>query len=270
MVSFLALLTSCTKEPSKDPATAISAAELKAALLEKLGAYQSKADGLYTVSNGLLCIGGHSVDLVPVVESEVFRQGKIIVAMRFEFVVDSAPRPEAVFGAIGIADTRQEAIAVGLGEWYLGFALPFFQALGEKKPSLVIADYDVFAGVLGLRGGNAQGWVDGSEAMNRKILEVVLSTLPRQGDVVTFDLKVMVPPAGQPQSECRISGAVSTETASRLIALDWPRTADGYIFKQAFVLRRKKPNTQHGANGRQPSRSGSFRQSLAAPSRRSC
>jgi len=148
---------------------------------------------------------------MPVIESEGSKQGKIIVAIRIEVVVDGVQRPEAGFGAIGVADTRREAIAVGLGEWYLGFALPLFQAVGEKKPSLVITDYEIFAGTLGLRGSTAQGWIDGSDAMNRKILDAVLPTVSRQADFVTLDLKVMVPPAGQPQSECRISSVVSTE-----------------------------------------------------------
>jgi hypothetical protein len=241
LISILALFMSCTKEPPKDSPPSVNSSQVKTVLLEKLGAHQSKTDGLYAISNGLLRVGSHSVDLIPVIESEGSKQGKSIVAMRIEVVVDGSQRPEATFGAIGIADTRQEAIAIGLGEWYLGFALPLFQAVGEKKPSLVIGGYDIFAGTLGLRGGTAQGWVDSSDAMNRKVLDAVLPTVsPR--DVITLDLKVVVPPAGRPQGECRINGVVSTEIASRLIVLDWPRSGDVYIFKQAFVITRRKPN----------------------------
>jgi hypothetical protein len=251
LISVFALVPSCTKEPPKDSGSSINSSQVKTVVLEKLGAYQSKADGLYVISDGLLRVGGHSVDLVPVVESQVPKQGKSIVAMRIGVVVDGVQRPEATFGAIGIADTPQEAIALALGEWYLGFALPLFQAVGEKNPSLVITDYDIFAGTLGLRGTAAQGWVDGSDAMNRKVLDVVMPAVSRQ-DFVALDLKVMVPPAGQPQSECRINSVVSPEIASRLIALDWPRTADGYMFKQAFVLKKKKPNKITGANAGGP------------------
>ena len=161
--------------------------------------------------------------------------------MRIEVAVDGNLRPESTFGAIGISATQEEAIAAGLGEWYLGFALPFLQAVGGKESALSIADYDVFVGALSLRGSAAVGWVDGSGAMNRKILDVVGTAMSGQPDFATLDLKVMVPATGRPKSECRISGVVSAGIASRLVTLDWPRTADGYMFKQAFVLKRKKP-----------------------------
>src|SRR6266511_2121450 len=88
--------------------------------------------------------------------------------------------------------------------------------------------------------------------MNRKILDAVFPAVSRQADLVVLDLKVMVPPTGQPQSECRVSGAVSPEIASRLVVLDWPRAADGYMFKQAFVMKKKKPNKITGTNAGGP------------------
>jgi Family of unknown function (DUF6348) len=223
-------------------AAPISSLHVKTVLLEKLGAYQNKTDRLYAISDGILRVGDHSVDLTPAVESEGSAQGKSFVAMRIEIAIDGTRRPEFTFGAIGISATQEEAIAVGLGEWYLAFALPFFQAVEGKEPAFAFADYDVFAGALGLRGGAAVGWMDGSEAMNRKILNVVGTVISGKPDFVTLDLKVMVPAGGRPNSECRISGVISADIASRLVALDWPRTAEGYMFKQAFVLKRKKPN----------------------------
>src|SRR5947209_185783 len=185
LIAALALLTSCTREASKESRPPINSSQVKAVLFEKLGAYQSKADGLYLISDGLLRVGKHSVDLIPVIESEDSTKGRSIVAILIKVSVDGVQRPEANFGVIGVADTPQEATAAGLGEWYLGFALPLFQAVGEKKPSLVITDYDIFAGTLGLRGSMAQGWVDGSDAMNRKILEAVLpAAASQQADLV--------------------------------------------------------------------------------------
>ena len=144
-LSVLALLIGCSKD---EKPSAISGADVKSVLLTKLRDFQGQADGLYAISNGVLRVGAHAIFPMPVIESRVSRQGKSIVAMRIEMSVDGAPRPEAAFGAIGIADSNKEAIAVGLGEWYLGFALPFFQALAERKPSLDVGDYEVFAGVL--------------------------------------------------------------------------------------------------------------------------
>jgi len=233
LLSALSLFTSCAKEPSNS--------QVKAVMLRKLEAYQREAGGLYSVSNGVLRVGGHSVDLMPVVESRGAQQGKNIVAMHIEVFVDGIQRPEAVFGAIGIATTPEEAIAAGLGEWYLAPGVPLFEAIGDKKPAFVIADYDVFAGALGLRGSAAVGWVDGSDAMNRKILDAALPALSQPGDLLVLDLKVMVPATGQPQSECRLSGVVSSDAASNLIALNWPRAREGYIFKQAYLLKKKKP-----------------------------
>jgi hypothetical protein len=247
LISMLSLLMSCKKDSSKDSRFSLNSPQIKAVLLEQLRAHQQQADGLYIISDGLLRVGPHSVELIPVVESEVFKQGKNIVAMRIEVVIDGVQRPEANFGAIGIADTKQEAVIAGLGEWYLSFARPLFEAVGEKNPTFVTTDFEIFAGALGLRGATAHGWVDGSEVMNRKILDTVAPTMPRK-DFVTLDLKVMVPSTGQPRSECRIDGIVSSETASHLVALDWPRTAEGYMFKQAFVVKRKKLNLQQGAN----------------------
>lgn len=233
LILFAAALTA-----SAAPVTSL---HVKAVLLEKLRAFQTKADGLYAFSGDVLTVGDHSIDLMPVVESEATAQGKNIVAMRIEVAVDGVRQSEATFGAIGIAATQEDAVAVGLGEWYLGFGLPFLQAIRGGQSAMILDDYEVFAGALGLRGGAALGWVDGTDAMNRKILAALLPAIAQGGDFVTLELKVMVRSTGRPDSESRVNGLVSPDIAARLIALDWPQAADSYMFKQAFVLKKRKP-----------------------------
>jgi hypothetical protein len=162
--------------------------------------------------------------------------------MRIEVALDGAQRPEFTFGTIGISATQDEAITGGLGEWYLGFGLPLFQAVRGTQATLAVADYEIFAGALGLRGSAAHSWVDGSDAMNRRILEALLPSVSKRADFITLDLKMMVPANGRPKSECRVNGSASVDIASTLLTLNWPRTPEGYIFKQAYILKKRIPS----------------------------
>lgn len=210
----------------------------KVALLENLVKLQPKEGDLYTVSNGVLRVGSQKVDPTPIVETETEARGKSIVAMRIEISVDGVRQPKATYGAIGIAATKHEAIPIGLGEWYLGFGRPYFEMLKGASSSIEFLGYKVYPGAMGLRGGVALGWVDSSDAMNRKVLNATIPAVGKTEDIVVLDLKVMVPASGYPHGECRVDGTVSRRLADKLAALDWPRSEEGYMFKQAYVLRK--------------------------------
>ncbi len=126
----------------------------------------------------------------------------------------------------------------------MGFGVPLFKALAEITSSTALADYWIYAGYLGIRGESPKGWVDGSDAMNQKIMGVLSQFLPND-DFIVLDLKITVPPKGEPQSECRVNGQVSNKVTQELLKLDWPRNSAAYMFKQAFVLKRKPPQAPH-------------------------
>lgn len=217
-----------------------SSSRIKTVLFEKLGAHQANAEGMYSVVGESLKIGAHRVELNPVVETDRTLQGKSIVAMRIEVSVDQKPRPEATYGAIGIGDSQSDAIATGLGEWYMGFGLPLFQALGKTAPSLTLQGYDVFLGALGIRGGPSPDGFDGGEAMQRKILAAVLPLVPKNAEFITLDLKISVSATSAHMGEARLNGVVSNQLLAALVKLDWPRASESYIFKQAFILKQAK------------------------------
>jgi hypothetical protein len=238
--TFIAILSLTAVMLSAAP---IKSSAIKEVLIGKLASYQSKADGLYSISNGALRVGKHSVELNPVIETEREAQGVSVVAMRIEISIDGVRRVEAASGAIGIASNKEAAIAVGLDEWYLGFGQTFFQAMAEKEPSMVLDSHEVFVGVPGIRNLRTTGplnSIERSDERDRKILNALLPALSRKANMAFLVLNVVVPPSGKPLSECRVGTVVSTAMNSRLEALDWPRTADGYIFRQTFVLRKKK------------------------------
>lgn len=234
------VLASALLVTARMSAAPLMASHVNEVLFQKLGAYQVQSDGLYSLNQGILTVGGHSVSLSPIVESEAFLHERNIVAIRIDVAIDGAPKAEASFGTIGIAASQEEAVSVGLGEWYLSFAVPFFHATGKYPPSFSIADYDVFAGAMGLRGGTVLGWVDGTKEMGKKILEALLPKIHGHPGMVVLDLKIVVPATGELTSECRIDGEVSREVTSSLLALDWPRAADSYMFKLVLVLKRRE------------------------------
>lgn len=163
------------------------------------------------------------------------------MAVRLELAVDGNAWPSATVGTIGIAEERERAVVVGLGEWYMAFGVPFFRALGNKPPTDTIDAYDVFAGTMGLRGGSPATWMDGSVAMNRKLIAVALPLIRPKTDFCVVELKVSVPEKGSAQSECRVDGLVSAKLIGAIVALDWPKVPGGYLFKQTYVLRRHQP-----------------------------
>jgi hypothetical protein len=214
---------------------------VKDVLIAKLAAYEPKAEGLYHVEAGTVRIGSHVVAFTPVVETDTEMHGKSVFAMRVELSLDGSARPNATFGAIGIGNDKAEAIAVGLGEWYLGFGRPYFEALANRPPSDTIDGYDVFPGAMGLRGGSPAEWMNGSVEMHRKVITAALPFISTKGESLVLDLKAAVSAKGAVAPECRINGVVSAKLGAAMAALHWPASADGYIFKQAYVLKRHAP-----------------------------
>lgn len=213
---------------------------VRGVLLAKLSAYEAKSDNLYHVTNGTFVVGTHEVNVTPVVETDTNFRGKSVFAMRLELAVDGNAQPGATFGAIGIAAEKEEAIAVGLGEWYMGFGLPYFQALANKAATDSFGEYDVYPGAMGLRGGSPAGWMNDNAAMHQKLLAVAVPLLSGDRDMVVLDLKVAVPPKGPANSECRVDAQVSGQLSRALSALDWPAGSDVYIFKQVYVLKKHR------------------------------
>ena len=222
-------------------AAPVDSAHVKEIMLEKMRGQQEQAGGLYVVSGDAVKVGKHTIELKPVVESDASAEGKSIVEVRIDLAVDGVAKPEATFGSIGIAENKEDAIAVGAGEWYLGFARAYFQTLSGKTPAMTFGQYDVYAGTMSLRGSRAMGWMDGSETMNRKILTAAFPLSEEEpGDFIVLDLKVAVPATERVDSESRINGEDSTELATKLVALDWPRTPTGYLFKQVLILKKSE------------------------------
>ena len=238
-IGILALITGCTKGPTKYSHR--DDARIKKKLFEVLKTYQSQAAGLYALSDGHVRIGNHSIYLNPVIEAN-FVQGKTIyVGMRVEVAIDGVQRPEATYGTVGTADSREESINDSLHQWFFGFAVPFFECIGERKPIANIGGYNIFAGPLALRGGKPVGWMDSSNAMSQNIINAILPVLSAQSDLVVLALMIAVPPVEKPNGECRINGVVSGDLAQRLLSLDWPRLSEDYLYKQVFVLKKSEP-----------------------------
>lgn len=220
-------------------------AQVRAVLLARMSAFESKAENLYRVQNGAFLIGAHTLVITPIVETDTAMRGKNIFAMRLEVSDDGRAQPGATFGAIGIADDREQAIAIGLGEWYMGFGRPYFEALANKRPTMAIGDFDVFPGAMGLRGGALAGWMNDSDAMHQKLLAVALPLVQAKGELLVLDLKVSVSTKGAADAGCRVDAAVVPKLSTALAALDWPASTEGYIFKQAYVLKRRATSSQN-------------------------
>jgi len=213
---------------------------LEAALASKLGQFSEQSPGLFSVTNGLIVLGDHQLKVMPTLEKEVEMGDKRhAAAVRFEVIVDGRDRPDFSLGTVGLGPDKAEARDAAITEWYWGFGISIFRAFSGLDPALVVRDYAVHPGYMGVRGDRPAGWMDGSEAMNRKLLEHIFPVLATL-DVIALDLKLTVPPAGALDGECRVNGRVSVGLTDRLKQLDWPRGNSPYMFKQAYVLVKKK------------------------------
>ena len=193
-----------------------------------------------TSTNGAVLIGNHTVRIVPVSETSTKANGKFIEAARFEISIDGVKNENLTVGSIGIGNSAQDAADTSVQEWYMTVGSAILQTVSSSPSKLTVSNFTVRAGLMGIRGDPPKGWVDGSDDMHRKILAVIDASNPIENtsEVHVLDLKVVVAPNGTIHGECRNDGKTSEVLLSTLKKLSWPSTSTGYMFKQAYVLRK--------------------------------
>jgi hypothetical protein len=200
----------------------------------------AKSNGLFYVEDNLFIVGSHKLRIIPAIDREGVLNGQNYAAIHFDVSIDGTARPDMIYRAIGFGSGKEAERVAAYGEWYLIFGTPLFQAIAEKGTPITIGHYLAYPGVMGIRGEKHPiGWLDGSSAMNAKVLKRINNALPST-DFISLDIKVAVSPVGKINSESRINGAVSTLLIEQMTGLDWPTSKEGYMFKQAYVLVKRK------------------------------
>jgi len=216
-----------------------------AGYVEKTLAGLSSKDelGRPVFKDGALAIGGQNVQIAATPEQSTQMNSRFIEAAAFEVRINSTAHPQLVFGAIGIGESRQDALETAVHEWYGSFGSALFAALADSNgPTLSLGGFSAYPGYMGIRGELPKGtWVNGSGDMHRRILAAISEHAPRTDNALhAVSLMLAMKPGASVEGEARIDARPSAAVLAALRSLDWPAT-HSYLFKQVYVL---KPKTE--------------------------
>jgi len=145
-----------------------------------------------------------------------------------------------VFGSVGIGDSKQDALETAAFEWLAAYGSPLIKCLNGGTPDIVNGKHEIYVSAMGIRGSKPGGWVDSSKEMHTKLLTAISwEKLENDKSISSVTINIVVNDKGGIEGECRVDGAISKDILLRLQKLEWPTTADGYMFKLAFVRREK-------------------------------
>lgn len=192
--------------------------------------------GNFQYENGHVISGGKKMTFAAVSERALEHQGQFIQAARVEVSVDGVAVPALTFGSIGMGKSREEADKMAILEWYMAAGKAVIEAVGRQKAEIEMGGFSVYPGHTGIRGTPPEGWLQGEAGMHPKILKELLPHLPKDASTVAIDLKMTMQPGSALDGQCLINGQSSEVAVEAMKRLDWPRSGDAYMFKQAYVL----------------------------------
>lgn len=183
--------------------------------------------------------GNSKIKVSTTVEHDVFNQDRWIFAARYETRLIDAGETLFTVGSVGIGSDKNDAEETSIDEWIGLFGTAFAEMLA-KSNDLKIGGFDIYAGAMGIRGEKpAESWIDGSSAMNKKIIGALLPLIKKSNrEITSLNLMLTVNQAGEIEGECRINNEVSAGLLAELKKLDWTKSQTLYMFKQFYLLRK--------------------------------
>lgn len=205
-----------------------------------LAALAREAGADPTAHGGRVRIGRDEVHLLTHIENEVEADGKHFIGMAVGAVINGVSRPLTV-GSVGIGLTREEAVETAVFEWVQLVGTALLSALGVpmyKMKRLSAGAFFAYPGRPGVRGVEPGGW---PPEHLRQLLDRLIAVIDRLGaasdEFRVISIAVAIEKGSVQRGECTVDGRPSQEALAAMKAIEWPRTDDGYMFKQVFVLR---------------------------------
>jgi hypothetical protein len=182
-----------------------------------------------------------SVDVTPVVESQLKRGGAWYSGIRFEVSINGEHRDCFTVGTVGMGNTIAEAWNDALGQWLGLFGVALSASMTKSAERITYGDYLVSSGATIIRGEPPQSTWLLSEGAFHILLDCLNNIVSRRQSSGRFTLMlvIIVDPSGTIRGEGRIDGEVIPEILPSLQNLKWPKTRQGYMYKQYFIFDRK-------------------------------
>lgn len=182
-----------------------------------------------------LYVDGKLIKISTTVENDLVRNGVFIFAVKFDTSL-AGDRTFSV-GSIGVGKDRNDAIETSVNEWVDYFGKAFARMLAGLVTKTT-GDLEFYPGFMGVRGELPEGWLNGTNEMHDKFINVLTPLLRKTtGDPISVSIMV-TNSDGVLTGECRINNEISTKLLDELKKLDW-RTDKSFIFKQFYLVKRQ-------------------------------
>jgi hypothetical protein len=214
-----------------------------------------RAAGLEATEQGqTVAVAGKRIGVSARINDRVERNGRSIIAVDFDVLVNGARVPAFAAGAVGVDDTAEHARETAVAEWAAEYGAPIGFALaarfgGNERPSpsdriapfsakLELDGQTLFHGPPGLRGEAKIAQAVSSDDFVRQVAMSVVPSFrgaPRLADYRSATIQVVVQGTAISGGECRVDGLVSPGLLQALSKLRWPEGSPSYMFKLFFV-----------------------------------
>ena len=189
----------------------------------------------YSVSKTKLVYQMNSLEIIPYIERIVNQANEWHCGVRFEVLSNGEKRNEFTFGLVATGISIEDALVNSSTEWisYVGF--PILDYFFNSESFLEVNKFKVSKGLTGLRGETPGEWLDGSDFMHIKLLNLILSESQVNSSVFSVSLMIIKNLNVNIKGECRINGQISESCLSSLKRTDWPNKST-FLLKQFYLI----------------------------------
>lgn len=248
-LSFL-LLISCSsksisanfdKEPKTNSNLAVNSLEnVEKNALQKLYTEIAKNNKNSELKNEEIIVGNKKIKVLVTTEFDGQNQGKYVFAAKFDTEISDSNKESFSIGSIGIGEDRKDAVETSIDEWIGIFGGAFSNMLANTN-GIKSEKLEIYSGLMGIRGEKpAKSWIDGSPAMNKKIISAISPIIKKSGkNLNAINLLLTISEKGEIKGECKLNNEVSQELFDEVKKLNWDKGSSIYMFKQFYLVIQK-------------------------------
>jgi hypothetical protein len=201
----------------------------------------------YALDDGDLCFGQHRLSLSVSFDRFVEQKDQVIAPVDVQLHVDADDGSRFRLGTLGIGENHKQAMRAAIEEWHMLAAAPVLAALGAPAGDLrrevlppMLAGWKFFPGRAGIRGAVPPGLESGGEfhrALLGELHKFVSGWEIPQQDTLRSIFIFASSAENKLVVEAAVDGFVHDALTAQLMALDWPKPEEPYLYKQLFVFR---------------------------------
>lgn len=214
--------------------------------LDILRRHAAEAGATVRDDEGDLIIAGRRLGVAITFEGCVEQGDLWLAPLEVQLHVDEVGEDRFRIGALGVGADCRAAMNAAIEEWFLLAGRPVLASLGasptppgRRAETLRLARWEGFAGRTAVRGTPPKSLTPGGP-LYRDLLELVARTVDRwepESDHLRSIFLMLSWAEGGIEVQAAVDGILDDELGQAIGALEWPRTASAYLFKQFFVFR---------------------------------